>query len=205
MNHVTNSIHKGRKFDQVIEGARDVFLRDGYEGANVDDIASAAGVSKATLYNYFPDKRALFLEVFSIHCREQADQAFDLNAANLPIRDLLTIGAELMVRFFVSPFSQGIHQIAMGEAERFPELAREVYRTGPLLGKQRIIMVLETAIQRGDLIIDDLDLAAEQMAALCKADLWVRVSFKVTATPTEAEIKRVVDGAVEMFLARYGA
>ena len=38
-------IKKGRKFDQVLEGARVVFMRDGFEGASVDDIArEAAGV-----------------------------------------------------------------------------------------------------------------------------------------------------------------
>ncbi|WP_372674886.1 TetR/AcrR family transcriptional regulator, partial [Aquicoccus sp.] len=46
----------GRKFDQVLEGARKVFMADGFERASVDDIARAAGVSKATLYSYFPDK-----------------------------------------------------------------------------------------------------------------------------------------------------
>lgn len=59
-------VKRGRKFDQVLEGARLVFLQDGYEGASVDDIARAAGVSKATLYSYFPDKRLLFMEVAKI-------------------------------------------------------------------------------------------------------------------------------------------
>ena len=55
------TIKRGRKFDQVLEGARTVFLRDGYSGASVDDIATEAGVSKATLYSYFPDKQILFI------------------------------------------------------------------------------------------------------------------------------------------------
>ena len=61
MAAVVEAIHikRGRKFDQVLEGARTVFMRDGFEGANVDDIAASAGVSKATLYSYFPDKRVL--------------------------------------------------------------------------------------------------------------------------------------------------
>ena len=44
-------VRKGRKFEQVLEGALRVFLRDGFEGASVDEIARAAGVSKATLSN----------------------------------------------------------------------------------------------------------------------------------------------------------
>lgn len=69
----TPVIKKGRKFDQVVEGATKVFLRDGFEGASVDDIAREAGVSKATLYAYFPDKRVLFLEIASREIRHQAE------------------------------------------------------------------------------------------------------------------------------------
>ncbi|MDO6523978.1 helix-turn-helix domain-containing protein, partial [Shimia thalassica] len=47
MNTHNLVMRRGRKFDQVIDGARDVFLRDGFEGASVVDIARAAGVSKA--------------------------------------------------------------------------------------------------------------------------------------------------------------
>ena len=66
-------IKKGRKFDQVLDGARQVFMADGYEGASVDAIARAAGVSKATLYSYFPDKKLLFMEVAKTECRSQID------------------------------------------------------------------------------------------------------------------------------------
>ena len=71
----TPKIRKGRKFDQVLEGARAIFMRDGFEGASVDDIAREAGVSKATLYSYFPDKRLLFMEVAKAECNRQADEA----------------------------------------------------------------------------------------------------------------------------------
>ncbi|MGB1035103.1 MAG: TetR/AcrR family transcriptional regulator, partial [Primorskyibacter sp.] len=76
-------IRKGRKYDQVLDGARAVFLAHGFEGASVDDIARAAGVSKATLYSYFADKRVLFMEVASQQCQAQADlalQQLDLSA-----------------------------------------------------------------------------------------------------------------------------
>ena len=53
MNDATPIVRKGRKFDQVLEGARDVFMADGFEGASVDDIARAAGVSAARLAQEF--------------------------------------------------------------------------------------------------------------------------------------------------------
>ena len=53
-------IVKGRKFDQVLQGARTVFMRDGFERASVDDIAKEAGVSKATLTLISPTNACCF-------------------------------------------------------------------------------------------------------------------------------------------------
>src|SRR5210317_1385244 len=80
---------KGRKFDQVLEGARQVFLSDGFEGASVDDISRAAGVSKATLYSYFPDKRLLFVEVAKRQCSAQAETALGTLNTEAPVADFL--------------------------------------------------------------------------------------------------------------------
>ena len=48
------------KREQILEGARQAFTEHGYERASVDLVAARAGVSKATVYNHFEDKRALF-------------------------------------------------------------------------------------------------------------------------------------------------
>jgi AcrR family transcriptional regulator len=49
--------------DRIVAAARDVFRTDGFRGATMEGIASAAGLSKVTLYGYFPDKEAAFLAV----------------------------------------------------------------------------------------------------------------------------------------------
>jgi len=53
--------------------------------------------------------------------------------------------------------------------------------------------------------IDDLTLAADQFGELCKADIWPRLIFGVIDSVSEADIDRVVDSAVETFMARYAA
>ncbi|HVG49092.1 MAG TPA: helix-turn-helix domain-containing protein, partial [Rubellimicrobium sp.] len=45
-----------RKRDQILEGARQVFMEQGYDAASMNDICRAAGVSKGTLYVYFANK-----------------------------------------------------------------------------------------------------------------------------------------------------
>lgn len=198
-------IRKGRKFDQVLEGARQIFLTQGFEGASVDDIAREAGVSKATLYSYFADKRLLFLEVAKAECCRQADEAEARVGCGLPPCEALTIAATTLVEFFTSDFFLRIFRIFVAESERFPELGREFYESGPALGRARMVEYLRDAVERGEFKIEDMDLAAEQFAELCKSDLFTQRLFGIASTVTQAQKDRVIQGAVEVFMARYGA
>ena len=205
MTAMAAEIKKGRKFDQVLDGAREIFLRDGFEGASVDEIARAAGVSKATLYSYFPDKRLLFSEVARIECNRQAEEALDVIGMGAPIEVVLHEAANRIVRFFLSDFGRQVFRICVSESFRFPELGRRFYESGPKLVRERMTKVLTPYVERGVLKIDDMDLAANQFGELCKADLFVRNLCGVCNAFNEQDVERVVNGAVEMFLARYRA
>lgn len=197
-------IVKGRKFDQVLEGARIVFMRDGFERASVDDIAREAGVSKATLYAYFPDKRLLFLEIASTECRRQADDAEAHIDPNAPIADVLRLAAQKITSFMLSDFGQRIYRIAVAESENFPAVAHQFYHSGPKLVQDRITEMLRCATERGELVIDDIPFAAAQFAQLCKVDIQDRMIFTPSPCCTTADATRVIEGAVSMFMARYG-
>jgi len=205
MTAMSTEIKRGRKFDQVIEGARAVFMRDGFEGASVDEIARVAGVSKATLYSYFPDKRLLFSEVARIECNRQAEEALDVLRATAPIEEVLAEAARRMVQFFLSDFGQQVFRICVAESHRFPDLGRRFYDSGPAMGRARLSEVLRPYVTNGILKIDDMELAANQFAELCKSDLFTRRLCGVLGEVGEADIERVVTGAVDMFLARYRA
>ena len=198
------SVKRGRKFDQVLQGAREIFMSDGFEGASVDDIAKAAGVSKATLYSYFPDKRLLFMEVARSECVRQADVAFDSVDMTAPIRDVLTSLAMEMVTFLTSDFGQKVFRLCVAESDRFPDLGRQFYDSGPAMVRDRLMKFMQDAVARGELEIEDLPLAADQFSELCKADLFPRMVFSIDRSFDERQIRRIVDGAVDMFIARYG-
>lgn len=205
MNQPASILRTGRKFDQVLKGARDVFMVDGFEGASVDDIARAAGVSKATLYSYFPDKRLLFMEVARHECARQADDAVDLIESCCTPQQVLQVAVRHILSVILSDFGQKMFRICVAEADRFPDLGRQFYESGPMMVRARVKEYLEQASARGELKIEDFDLAADQLAELCKADLFPRLMFNIDTEFTEAERERVITGAVETFLARYGA
>ncbi|KIC13953.1 TetR/AcrR family transcriptional regulator [Leisingera sp. ANG-Vp] len=205
MNQQASVLRTGRKFDQVLEGAREVFLADGFEGASVDKIAKAAGVSKATLYSYFPDKRMLFMEVVRSVCVQQAENPLDLAAASCGPQEVLRVAAEHVHGVLMGGISLQLFRIFVAEADRFPELGPMFYESGPMVLHGQIRDYLAVAAERGELAIADVDLAAAQFVELCKADIFLRFLFNVDEAFSEAERKRVIDGAIGTFMARYGA
>lgn len=195
---------KPRKLDQVLEGARQVFLADGFEGASVDEIARVAAVSKATLYSYFPDKKLLFLEVANAECARQSREALDSIDMAAPPRDVLGQAGRHFLRFITSTLGQQVFRLCVGESDRFPELGQRFYASGPAVVRNEMAQYFDRSIARGELVIEDRLLAADQFGELCKADVWPRLMFGVSTGVSAAEIDRVVDGAVDMFMARYG-
>lgn len=196
---------KGRKFDQVIAGALEIFLRDGFEGASVDDIAKAAGVSKATLYSYFPDKRFLFMEVATTQCMRQADEAILKIDKDRDPEYVLNCAGHSLLNILFSKLGLQTFRVCVGEAERFPELAHEFYRTGPMLLRGELIKYFVKAMAREELVIANCEMAADQFGELCKAHLWPELLFGIRDSVDQSEIAEVVEEAVKTFLARYAA
>lgn len=197
-------IKRGRKFDQVVDGARQVFMRAGFEGASVDEIAKAAQVSKATLYSYFPDKRLLFLEVAKSECLRQAEKAIGEIDPTAPVDIVLHDIGTHVLDFITSDFGQRVFRICCSEADRFPEVGREFYESGPGLARDRVIDYLEGAQQAGVLQMDDVPLAAEQFLELCRASIFPKLVFNLTRIFADEEKDYVVRNAVTTFMARYG-
>lgn len=205
MTYSVDITRHGRKVKQVIDGARQVFLRCGFDGAGVDEIARAAQVSKATLYSYFPDKREMFMEVARVECLRQANSTMEMIDPTRGIAEALRVTGRNILKFMTSDFGRKVFRICVAEAERFPEVGKRFYDSGPQLVRDRMVEFLKTAIARGELEIEDIELAADQFVELCKADIFHRLVFCRDWRPTEADLERVIDGAVATFMARYGA
>src|SRR3974377_208624 len=88
---------------QIIEGARAVFLAQGFDAASMNDIARAAGVSKGTLYVYFDNKEQLFEASVEEECNAQAEGLFDLGPKDHDVEAVLKRLGVAYVRFLCRP------------------------------------------------------------------------------------------------------
>jgi TetR/AcrR family transcriptional regulator, mexJK operon transcriptional repressor len=192
------------KTQQILRSACEVFLAQGYEGSSVDDIVRRAGVSKPTLYARFPEKRALFIAVVQTVCAEEASRVFELPPATCDLRAALIAVGINYLSLVLSPFAQRMYRMVISEAERIPEVGRVFYESGPLLGSQRVAALLEGAIARGELVVEDPLLAAQQFIELCRSGLLYKVYFGLQESATGQEIEKAATAAAGTFLAAYG-
>ena len=205
MNTQQPIARRGRKVDQVLAGAREVFLRDGFEGASVDEIAKVSGVSKATLYSYFTDKRRLFQEVIQAECDRMSKEIESRIDPSAPTEEALLTAAKGLTGFLVSRFAQRVFRICLAERDRFPELSQSYFESGPKNGHEQLVGHLREAVDCGELKIDDLDIASYQFTELCKANLFTKAAFGIQSEFSDEEITLVASEAVTTFMARYGA
>ena len=180
-----------------------MIVAKGYEGASVDDIAREAGISKATMYRYFPDKTALFRAVMSRECTRQAGAAVELGDCCRPVETILTDFAARHLAFILSDFAIDAFRTAVAESARFPALARDFFERRMNTSRVALREFMAAAHARGELVVDDPDVAALRFLALCKADLFFNRLFGVRGPLSAEEVDEHARAAVEAFLKIY--
>jgi TetR/AcrR family transcriptional regulator, mexJK operon transcriptional repressor len=196
-----------RKHTAILDAATTVFLRNGYLGTSMDEIAALAGVSKQTVYKHFTDKETLFTEIVTTTVEEAGDPALG-ESLELEDGDLETSLQELARRLLagaLQPKVLQLRRLVIGEVGRFPELGRAFYESGFGRTVAALAPALEQLAARGALNIADPELAATHFSWLVlSAPVGRATLLGDDAIPSRAELKRYADGGVRTFLAAYG-
>lgn len=112
---------KGR----ILNAARQVFLKRGFQSASIDEIAVMAPASKPTIYAHFSGKEALFSAVVA-HVINGLTNFKDYAPKGKTVQDKLTnLGTEIVERFIEETVD--VARATIAEAGRFPELSRNVH------------------------------------------------------------------------------
>jgi len=191
------------KCRQIIDGARAVFLAQGFDAASMGEIARQAGVSKGTLYVYFDSKEELFAVVAREACKAQAENLLALDPNDHDVEAVLTRLGQGYARFLSQPGLLSPIRTVISISERMPAIGKMFYETGPAVGVAMLRGYLEAQVAAGYLAVDDSEVAATQFLDSCRATIFKRLLFNAGDPPTEAHITHVVGIAVRVFLAAY--
>lgn len=193
------------KCRQVLDGARKVFLSKGFEGASMDQIAKAAGVSKGTLYVYFPSKEHLFQALVLKEKSKLAENFVLLETpSGDPHADLAAMLRGFAFHLFNSDHIASVRMV-IGAADSFPEMGARFYNSGPVTGIARVSRFLESETAAGRMNVRDPEMAAGHLMDLTTARLLRKSLFCSGATPDQAEIDRHIAAGLDVFMAFYGA
>ena len=145
---------------ELLEAALDLFVEKGYAATKVDEVAARAGVSKGTLFLYFPSKEELFKAVV----RENISGRFI--EWDQTLADFTGTSSEMLQFAFNawwdrvgSTKASGLAKLMLSEANNFPEIAI-FYRQEVVLPAQELTRrILVRGMASGEFRTMDLDYA----------------------------------------------
>lgn len=186
-----------------LRAAMRLFAEHGFDGTTTDMLVAEVGGSKATLYKHFASKEHLVAglmdEVIGSISATASDPADDHRALDEVLNEIGTA----VVKGVVEPQAQAVLRLCLGEYHRFPELSQVVWEHGPAVTYAAFRAMLGVRQERGEVDVEDTQLAAEQFIAGLVGHVQLKVAMGISPAPDDDEIERRVASASATFLARY--
>ena len=159
---------------ELLEAALDLFVEKGFAATRSEEVALRAGVSKGTLFLYFPSKDELFkavvMENVARHVAEGITEAANYEGTSGNLLQWLML--EWWRRYGATKAS-GISKLMMSEAHNFPELA-QFFQTQVIQPAESLVrFVLQRGLDSGEFRAIDVDDAVHSvMAPLIFLVMW---------------------------------
>lgn len=188
---------------KLCEAAEQVFLRDGYAAANLDEIARIAGMSKRTLYQHFASKAALFeacigAALAPVHLEPPPPDAGGEEAEELAAG--LAGILEATAGHLLDGRQTAIFRLVIAEGSRTPELAAAFHRVILNKGASTLQRRIEREMRRGRLRLGDAEAGAKLLFGMALGAAQIKLLLGLRTAPDAAEVAGLARLAVEVFL-----
>ncbi|WGY72993.1 TetR/AcrR family transcriptional regulator [Burkholderia cepacia] len=186
-----------RKRSAILDGAKTVFLSQGFSLATMDDVAAAAGVGKQTVYRHFKSKEALFVGLVSSMCAQVGGLlagALDEQSDRAPEVELHALGW-LLARSLIAPDYLRLYRAIVAEAERLPELGLVFYENGAKVVRAFAANVLRKRFDESTAV-----LRAATFVQLVLGDAYLELSIGFAVPDVEARFAQQIGEAVAVAL-----
>jgi TetR/AcrR family transcriptional regulator, mexJK operon transcriptional repressor len=185
-----------RKRAAIIDAARGLFLREGYERTSMDDIAAAAGVSKPTVYEHFGDKEGLFSVIVGASV-EALVQTIDLAAteeltADRPLAPALLGFVRRVVGDAISSSDYTVIRVLLGSEHPVAGLERQSEETAHAMFSHHFAALADA----GRIVTRNPGRAAQHFVALTLS--------LATEHGSDDDTDQVLEDGVDAFVRAYG-
>lgn len=188
------------KREAILDAAQRLFAERGIDGVPIEAIAAESGVSKVTVYGHFGDKLTIFEALAQREADRMARSMCGTASTDESLEDrLVRFGTEL-VTMLTQPCHLALDRCMSLEAARRPDLTKVFFNAGPGRVCTMLAGVLDKAVARGELAVQDTGLAAEDLLSL-----WLgfpAIRRRLTGCPPSSpdELQARIKRAVKMFL-----
>lgn len=173
---------------ELLDAALDLFVEKGFAATRSEEVAARAGVSKGTLFLYFPSKEELFKAVVRDNVvRHQTEGAEEIARFEGSTPELLEYLMLEWWRRYGATKASGISKLVMSEANNFPDLARFFQEEVVTPGHAMIRSVLQRGVDRREFRQTDLDLSVHSVLA----PLLFLVTWKHSMAPCCPSTERI--------------
>jgi len=191
------------KRQQILTAAKKLFLKCGYHGSSMNQIAQEAGVTKLTVYNHFQDKANLFVCAIAATCEElisarplnlQADSNFNkefIHACDLAL-NIINLPEAIKLELLLLELA----------AEQNP-LAQKFYNASHLRMNAVWENFFQQAIDLGFIQAEELKTLTWLIVSLLLGVRHHEVLLGIRAIPTVAEKQQIILSSIELFMLKY--
>lgn len=190
------------KAEQIIAAATRLFLDNGFDGASMDDIATAAGASKQTVYSHFGSKEELFSQVIATRCNAHQlnDELFDQQR---PVREVLWELAEHLTELLLSDEAIRMFRLCVAETPQREKIAPLYWQAGPAQLKQRLEHYLSSKQQTGQIRPVDPAIPTQQFIALIRSEAYIKKLLSLPGQPSQEYIRNYLHSSIDLFANTY--
>ncbi|MFC7050918.1 TetR/AcrR family transcriptional regulator [Emcibacter nanhaiensis] len=185
------------KIDQIVSGAIEAFLEDGFAVTSMDKIAEKAGVSKRTVYNYYPSKEEIFTAVMEMQLAATWGSLNTEPSQSVEWKDQLRLVGIGMLQVANSPVTLSLFRTIIAEAMRFPDLARKLIEKSVKSLLDDVSTILDHAVKNSELQIADTKLAGEYFLDVLTGTAYQIVLLGVEPPMKDKEIRERAERALD--------
>lgn len=191
------------KRQQILTAAKCIFLKCGYHGSSMNQIAQEAGVTKLTVYNHFQDKANLFVCAIVATCEEiMRDRCFNLSVES-DFRKELSQACELSLHIANLPEAIKLELLLLELAAEQNPLASKFYAASHLSMNCVWEKFFQQAIDLGFIHAENLNTLTLLILSLLLGMRHHEVLLGIRAVPSDPEKQQIISASVDLFLMKY--